>query len=346
MTLVELLAVLAVIGILVALLLPAVQMARAAARRTACVNNLRQIGLGVHLYHDVHGSLPMGIVTWPIPADSPYQNECGVFPDRSFLIAILPHVDQGPLYDSINADLTIYGHANRTVHSANVAIYACPDDAMSGRPRLGYNAGRAALENLQEYGDLVPMVSTSYAGVHGLSHHSHPYPEPEHGCRPDPEDIPRADGCITSSLVAPITFGSVRDGLSLTLMASERAIATQVEPDRLEGLPPSNHLQNGWWFAGTMFDTLIATHYPPNAYKSMRTPQAFTMAASSLHRGGVNGLMADGSVRFIKETIQSWPLDELGIPPGADGSYIRPAPGIWQALGTRNGGEVVGADDF
>jgi prepilin-type processing-associated H-X9-DG protein len=70
------------------------------------------------------------------------------------------------------------------------------------------------------------------------------------------------------------------------------------------------------------------------------------MAASSLHRGGVNGLMADGSVRFIKETIQSWPLDELGIPPGADGSYIRPAPGIWQALGTRNGGEVVGADDF
>ena len=113
-TLIEILVVIAVVAVLIGLLLPAVQSAREAARRASCVNNLRQIGLGLHSYHDAHGALPA--------TRSHYI-------DRSIWVLLLPQIEQRTLYDAINHDLTLFGPENRTIHVVSIGVFACPSVA-------------------------------------------------------------------------------------------------------------------------------------------------------------------------------------------------------------------------
>src|ERR1700759_2816615 len=100
-TLIELLVVIAIIAVLIALLLPAVQQAREAARRSQCKNNMKQLGLAVHNYHDTYNHLPMcyywGPAGLPGPTGSPTQG-----PQSSWMIGILPFVDQAPLYSVLD----------------------------------------------------------------------------------------------------------------------------------------------------------------------------------------------------------------------------------------------------
>jgi len=121
----------------------------------------------------------------------------------------------------------------------------------------------------------------------------------------------------------------------------------------LDAVNPAIFPKQGWWTTGNWGDTLMTSFYPVNMIRkvglAVGTPH--TYAASSLHPGGVNGLMGDGSVRFIKETVQSWPFDPLtGAPSGAardPGGWWTglPRPGVWQGLATRNGGETASASD-
>ena len=117
-TLVELLVVMAVIGILVALLLPAVQMARESARSTSCKNNLKQIGLALHNYHDLFGQLPAGWI-----ADQPE----GVL-GWGWASATLPQMEQGPLNDQIRRDLPTEDAANAAVRVTVIKNHLCPSD--------------------------------------------------------------------------------------------------------------------------------------------------------------------------------------------------------------------------
>ena len=126
-TLVELLVVIAIIGILVALLLPAVQAAREAARRMSCQNNLKQIGIALHNYHDAHKTLPMA---------SPYpfvgaEMGVGVWP-----ALILPYMEEQSLHDLFNFDLPAYHPANRPAHTKVVSVYICPTDPQADDPIL------------------------------------------------------------------------------------------------------------------------------------------------------------------------------------------------------------------
>jgi len=342
-TLIELLVVLLIISVLIALLLPAVQAAREAARRGHCANNLRQIGLGVFNYHDVIGSLPLGEM---LLYDRRYINPrvpCRPWiQDKSFLVAILPYVEQAALYNAINQDLTIYGAENRTIGGVAVAAYACPSDPDSGVPRAGH-----PLERLTGVFDdpgavEAPLVSASYAGCHSdgalLA-----LPEPALNCRVSPTRAAAANGCITD--VGPLPLAAISDGTSCTIMVAEKS-TTSLRPylGQVDQLGHNYFSESGWWFSGAMGDSLVTGLYAPNAYKKtpIRNIYAWTWSASSLHPGGVNVMMADGSVRFVKDTVDSRPPDSHEAPPPLGKART----GVWQNLATRNGGEVVPADAY
>jgi prepilin-type N-terminal cleavage/methylation domain-containing protein/prepilin-type processing-associated H-X9-DG protein len=123
-TLIELLVVIAVVAILIALLLPAVQRAREAARRTQCNNNLKQLGIALHSYHDAMGSLPSG-----------YLFESGYgWGGYGWAALILPQVDQAPVYNSINFNLALWSRENNTVNLTRIQSYLCPTDTSTADP--------------------------------------------------------------------------------------------------------------------------------------------------------------------------------------------------------------------
>lgn len=334
LTLIELLVVVAIIGILAGLLIPAVQAAREAARRAQCASNLKQIGLALHGYHDTHGTLPAGRVIKNDRRFSVSDAPCAGPLDRSYLVAILAYADQVPLYNAINLAVSILGPENNTVYSGSVGIYSCPSDPDSGRPHEG-------LLNEPSPGpplDFSRVTSTSYEGVMGTGY-SRALPNVDFGCRIDPEEVARADGCIND--LPRIPFASITDGLSLTMLVAEHSMTIYRGHDDPQGFPLSRQL--GWWFLGELGYTLLHTNAPPNAYRraGLKDSQQWMGSASSLHPGGLHVLMGDGSVRFIKETIDSWPLDRsLGIPP------FGTPPGVWQKLATRQGGEVIESGQY
>src|SRR6478672_3439320 len=118
-TLIELLVVIAIIGVLIALLLPAVQAAREAARRMQCTNNLKQIGLALHNYHDVHGRFPLGSILVNTP-NGAYR--------QPFLAALLPFLEQRNLYASFNYNLSFQVDENQTTRASVVNVFNCPSD--------------------------------------------------------------------------------------------------------------------------------------------------------------------------------------------------------------------------
>ncbi len=335
-TLIELLVVVAVIGILVGLVLPAVQAAREAARRASCLNNMRQIGLAIQNYHDIEQCFPCGIVSGSDPRlDSPFVPCRAVYPDRSFLVAILPQIEQQALYNSMNHWVSVYGPENSTAATASVSMYACPSDTGAGKPRLMWTDTALApwLEGRES-------VATSYAGSFG-SLFVHTLPD-YHGtsCRVDARALAQANGSITG--ISPVGAASILDGLSTTMMMSERAMT----PLRTYAEHDFNYRAFGDWYSGDLGDTLFAAAFPPNSkIKNLRVS-----SASSLHSGGVNVGFCDGSARFVKNSISSWPLDWRYRPLGAyttpSGWWVDvPQPGVWQAMATRDGSEIVGTGD-
>lgn len=347
-TLIELLVVLGILGLLMGLLLPAVQDAREAARRLACGANLRQLGLAIHLYADGHETYPLG--RYPIfdPRYSGSNPPCTASRvDRGPLVALLPYVEQQSLYAAINQNLSIFALENTSVHTARVAIYTCPSDPSARVPR-----------------DLLPgeldpmapdppagtrrMAAASYAGSFGsIDIVALPFSFPD--CRVPPAVRSQCNGVFTD--INPIRPADVTDGLGQTLFAAEKAITRF---DRTDEPRPGRAGKHGWWVSGNRDDTLFSTFYPPNAarYVSVYAEAARVRSASSMHPGGLQALMGDGSVHFLSETIQSWavrPAD--GWPIGAirrnGGPWDRlPPAGVWQALSTRSGSEVVAAEAF
>src|SRR5262245_36575978 len=120
-TLIELLVVIAIIAVLAALLLPAVQSAREAARRMSCTNNLKQIGLAIHGYHDAHNRLPMGYTFSPGYIRGGFG--CGA--------KVLPGVEQKPLFDATNFSLPLWNEVNTTTATTAISFYLCPSDETS-----------------------------------------------------------------------------------------------------------------------------------------------------------------------------------------------------------------------
>jgi len=278
-TLVELLVVIAIIGVLIALLLPAVQQAREAARRTQCNNNLKQLGLAMHNYHDTFNVLPPGWIDDDPYADTTNRNLLG------WGVFLLPFLEQSALHDSMKAvgafDQKWSAIAEMTTGTAAVPdpyaktivnAFICPSD-----PSAGINT------NLHSYG------KSNYTGIGGNAYISSATTTPS--------------GTFYDN--SPVKFRAIIDGLSNTVVVGERSTVQ---------LSSAGYIKKGTlWIGGTTngeyyYNNAIVTS--SDYYSINGTAGNFNI--TSAHPGGALFLLGDGSGRFIAETIEGSTYQDLG----------------------------------
>jgi prepilin-type N-terminal cleavage/methylation domain-containing protein len=366
-TLVELLVVIAIIGVMVGLLLPAVQAAREAARRMSCSNNLKQIGLALHNYESTYRTLPPARMTPDYIVAGNVQTSYTTYPNtlpvgawtgfRSIHTFILPFMEQTAIYDMIDfaaptsVRMTLNGspiNVNYAAYANAAALFICPSDPNTGRV-ITENNYRANFGGSTPYGGAVDTTQN-----HVLNATS------------------RGNGAFTIGLSNK--FSDFTDGLSNTTVFSERnkgsgrAMASALpdrrfdvitSPNRRQGLIPANEIFNeclaytpaissfnfnsmGRWLDGSDFSNgwpfgfysaTLYNHVAPPNWRGFdcgnwsaiidAPGEHGIVSARSMHPGGAQVTMGDGSTRFVTESIDVM---------------------TWRALGTRAGGEVV--NDF
>ena len=325
-TLIELLVVIAIIAVLIALLLPAVQAAREAARRIQCTNNLKQVGLALHNYVDVNNALPVTMYT-SLP--SRYKSEFSV------MVRISPYLELGPLYSAVNFSLTWDDPPNTTASSTRIGTILCPSDpdTAAGVTSKGLPEGRMSYGTVE--GDWYVFWTMGPVNRSAFGPNI---------CK---------------------TWPQFTDGLSNTLVFSESQIEhyiihnctslggltpyvypdTPASPALVQTIAPTcasftfGHVN---WVNGGVINCGVTTALTPNtrviplpgdphAYdlstidENQGGPTFTALTADSYHPGGVNCLIGDGSVKFIKNAVNGQ---------------------AWRALGTIAGGEVISADSY
>jgi prepilin-type N-terminal cleavage/methylation domain-containing protein len=335
-TLIELLVVIAIIAVLIALLLPAVQSAREAARRAQCTNNLKQIGLAMHNYESVHNKLPPGRkgTSW-----------------GTWLVFILPQMEQTAVANAFNfngnntvgrgpfdTDFRFFGAVNVTVAATQLNAFLCPSDVMSSPHDRSFVIG----------GNTFYATQHNYVANFGNSMILQPSVYPIGAQASDPGavsfggapftdigspfvDIASVNFPPPSLGLRDIGFNGILDGTSNTMLVSETVIGFNKDSRGFV-----------WWGDGATYETYL----PPNSsapdrvdggcsYPYQQNPPCLhltsaqeiesTFAARSRHVGGVHTVLADGSVRFVKNSINL---------------------NVWRALSTTQGGEIVGSDQY
>lgn len=315
-TLIELLVVIAIIAVLIALLLPAVQQARESARRSQCKNNLKQLGLAIHNYHDVFGQLPLG---W-------YQGVCNQGSGHFTAISrLLPYLDQAPTYNTVNPggicwDTITAASAAGSAMQKPLSVLMCPSDTAGGvnpdeKPSCGMN---------------VPTSKSNYVLNNG-SGSFNIYPGAA---------LNSNGGNMTNNGLffkeRGIGFNNVVDGLSNTIVIGERSHQIQTAAGTL--LCKSS---NAWAIRDNdADDSLQWGQYICHATAKFGINNATMNGASpprpvcsggyaSFHTGGAQFLMGDGAVRFITQNIQ---MDY-------DGTAVNT---VFEALSGSNDGVPVG----
>jgi prepilin-type N-terminal cleavage/methylation domain-containing protein/prepilin-type processing-associated H-X9-DG protein len=332
-TLIELLVVIAIIAVLIALLLPAVQAAREAARRAQCVNNLKQVGLALHNYHSGIGSFPLGATLQPYTIG--VGNE--TWSSWSAHAQMLPYMEQTPIYNAINfyygagREGTTYGYlCNSTSYLAKITSFECPSDGNAGNPKL--NSYYASMGT--------SMYSTAVADTTGLFGYQQKYTiaDVRDGTS---NTIAFAEGIVgeknTTILGKGNATGAIANGNGLQTIYDDSGKLVQLKKDMQlcdpAFLTSRNNDRGSYWGEGSMGQTMFNTVVTPNGSKwsacrygcCPQASHAEMQVAGSFHSGGVNVALADGSVRFIKDSI-SYPT--------------------WWALGTRALGETVSSDSY
>lgn len=326
-TLIELLVVIAIIAILIALLLPAVQQAREAARRAQCKNNLKQLGIALHNYHDIHNSLPFGAVH-SSGYIAPYQGDTS---EWSWLAVLLPFLEQRSLYTSIDVGNTplvdvLNDPTKLGLLRTPISVFNCPSDAgfselNEDRQLDGVSPASNCCSGTISIGasNYIGSTGIEFTGVFNFS-------------------------ASASTFSRPIRFSGVTDGLSNTIALGERATADIAGFGKhgggawagctypaLGAGDATNGLPSG---SGDAF--LASTYMKINTGQRADSDSIFigAFAMSSQHPGGVNFLMLDGAVKFVNEDINA----EMG-------SYWDPKTwGVYHLLGSRNDGRVL--DEF
>lgn len=320
-TLIELLVVIAIIAVLIGLLLPAVQKVREAAARMKCKNNMKQIGLALHNYHDSTNRFPPGyLATNPGPGLSDDHG-----PGWGWAAHILPHLEQDNLYRQIqfNRDITDPVHAN--VRSVSISVYLCPSDPGSlifatnilNDPAPYSNQLRDASGNPLEF------ARANYVGVFGKPEIS---PDPGYLSQEPVRGLSQRGMLYRNSAVR---MSDVSDGTSNTLFVGERStnLAYATWTGAVTGAQVPPRMPNSLNFGPEGAPVLVLGHTGDDADLPAHTPNSSICHVDdfwSYHSQGVNFLMVDGSVRSINDGID---------------------PKIWRGISTRAGGEPVGLPD-
>jgi len=334
-TLIELLVVIAIIAILIALLLPAVQQAREAARRTQCKNNLKQLGLALHNYHDNYSRFPalrMG------PNDG--ANRQG---DQTGLIYLLPFMDQANIYSLIPQNGTVpvvWTTSFQPWRNTPGPVVICPS---SPTPGSGSGVTANGPLGMKSYHFSVgTTINNNYIGATNGMFQFGVLPGASYKGFKDITDgtsntIAMAERVLgnpgTRSILGQAVFNVAGIDTNPVL-----CMATAQNKQYVTGTSISTWGSGTLWAFGHAPQAAVTTVLPPNAPSCWAgnndnpSNQWGIFSATSLHTGGVQVLLGDGSVRFVSENIDC-------------GNYgVAPTPnfGIWGALGTVNGGEVTG----
>lgn len=351
-TLIELLVVIAIIAILIALLLPAVQQAREAARRTQCRNNLKQIGLALHNYHDVYNYF-----VFKKGGSSQYQASTvdtgrltGNYQRLSGLVALLPYVDQAPMFQKIaagdpsttpavppggpapwsgwagwtNSSPPAYKCPSQTSINLGKGLcsYAfCVGDVVNGNLNATQTNGLFAANTTYGVRDITDGASNTVAfservaasfGINGKAN-----PNKREGTRTNVATIVTAPGtCISTT-------------------------ATELSGDQYSVWANVKGRFSSTWCDGQSENVAFLTVLPPNAVSCTNDTNGNSdstsplLSASSFHTGGAHCLLADGAVRFISDNIDTGNLS-VAASLGGRSPY-----GVWGALGTKSGGDIV-----
>lgn len=307
-TVVELLVVIGVIAILLALLLPAVQRAREAARRTQCLSHLRQIGLALHNYHDQHRVFPYGMMMGGSVEGSPLAP--GMKVGAGWQIFILPFIEQQALYQRFDVTDTIWNHEpgvsgsgglysvrNAALGDARIALYKCPSDPFDQRYEGGHDRA----------GTVFYQTTTNYSGMADSRAAHRP------GVPLYVETVYDGDGVLYN--ISSVSLGGITDGTSNTLLIGEVT----------NGVVGGGSVTPiGWpWSLSPVVSTGRGINPPgtvPGDGTFLRDADA-VWAMSSYHTAGAQAALADGSARFLSENIDQ---------------------GLLEALATRSGSEPVG----
>jgi len=330
-TLIELLVVIAIIAVLIALLLPAVQQAREAARRSQCKNNLKQIGLALHNYYEIHNRLPIGYID--TMTNSNAVNKDGGW---SWAAQILSQLDQAALYNRF--DFRMHPHGRRPEEAGNteagttvLAVFSCPSDPKrptrqsgNSNPDAGQGTGNGIVD---------AVATTSYVGVLG--------PYNQEVCIQDSSDpdfkpnfeSPRNRGIFGINVAK--SFAQVTDGLSNTIVVGETN----------EPLTGNNLLYGSVTNSGGA-DCTNAAQFQPGPFHHLRATKTklnpppgadkYWRAFGSMHSGGAHFLFGDGRVQFISETIDH---TSSGWPANGNPTFVNM--GIYQRLSVIDDGRPL-----
>ena len=304
-TLIELLVVIAIIAILIALLLPAVQQAREAARRTQCKNNMKQIGLAMHNYHDVHNVLPSGYIA-RVPGVQA-SNEMGLY---GWGAMILPYIDQGPMYNllqvgNVPLETALTNTAMLAALQTPLPAFRCPsdigpslnnfDDSKYVPDSTGNNYYNRHVTS--DGTNRIAIATSNYAAVAGSSDSTTPPVDPT---------VATYGACHgTFFQNSKINFKDITDGTSNTLMVGERAWKygnLTVGAANALGFSAATCATGGSWSVKSGQLAVIGIMYDGINWSSTNR-QHQGRGFSSQHVGGAHFVMCDGSVRFISENV-------------------------------------------